>query len=1035
MATKEDGMVSKARMVLAGLLLVTMADPSLAQRTTATFAGIVTDPSGAVLPGAEVQMVNEGTSAVTQQLTGETGEFLFNFVPVGSYTLKIGMPGFKTYEGRGIPLGASQNVRRTYVLEVGNITDNVTVTGEAPMVNTLSPEQRFNLETLEVRNLPMINRNITNVLTVGSGLTKGEATANGFGGNRFRLNGLGGTSMTVTADGTDASGHPGEGSLSLYGSYNKIDVMSAESVSEAQVVKGVIPAEYGSAMAGSVSLIMRSGTNQWHGSLFHRYEGSVLSARNPILAREPNSVWNQFGGSLGGPIKRDRAFFFFAYEGYRQRTTVATTPIVPTPYFRDIMMRSLPFPETKIMLDYYPLPNQPYAPTDLLARWIGSGVRQNDDDHVDFKTDYLVGGGNFYLTFSGGHPYQVNANLQPLDPLIVNVKARRASANYVIGRGRWTSSTRAGYNQNFQNKYEKLWLEKNPAKPETIPGWQSVPTISYPGMTGLNREKRNWGAIPSWSLDQQVALLSGTHSWKFGGSLNLIQGGTPDSESGLVTYQNLQDLMQNEPASVLFNGGQPAFWSRMVNFGFFLQDDWRVNRKLVLNLGARYDRYGHYVGYTRYDSQPAGLFNMDGLIDAVNFAWGPPRDPLKPFENDNLSIGPRFGFAYTADSRGDFVVRGGFGVNFQGFDLQSYETQVTRPFIPRTRTFTRAESAALGLKWPFYGGDIADRVATEARARPQLASATRDNPQTKPPYAMNYTLGFQRALTSSLVLESAFVGTRGVKFNMTRTGNQIDRITGLRPNPNDIQVSYIDNSQQTNFNSWQTSLRQRPTHGLLYNVHYTWGKALSYTGGDTGHGSYGDTRGGIEDFGNVKIERSLSTGDVAHSVVLDWVYQAPTPFANSVLARNALGGWQISGIWRSSSGVPIPITQTGGRPDILDIHNAVNQNCCSYGNLQYLNPAAFQAVEISRASNRTIRRGQAGPAPLRGPGSSNMDLSLGKQFSLGESRNLEFKADLLNALNHTQYTDISTNLANIEFGQAIATKPARVIQLQLRLAF
>src|SRR6267142_1575148 len=280
-------------------------------------------------------MLNEGTSAVTQQLTGETGEFLFNFVPVGSYTLKIGMPGFKTYEGRGIPLGASQNVRRTYVLEVGNITDNVTVTGEAPMVNTLSPEQRFNLETLEVRNLPMINRNITNVLTVGSGLTKGEATSNGFGGNRFRLNGLGGTSMTVTADGTDASGHPGEGSLSLYGSYNKIDVMSAESVSEAQVVKGVIPAEYGSAMAGSVSLIMRSGTNQWHGSLFHRYEGSVLSARNPILAREPNSVWNQFGGSLGGPVKRDRVFFFFAYEGYRQRTTVATTPIVAKIWGRD----------------------------------------------------------------------------------------------------------------------------------------------------------------------------------------------------------------------------------------------------------------------------------------------------------------------------------------------------------------------------------------------------------------------------------------------------------------------------------------------------------------------------------------------------------------------------------------------------------------------------------------------------------------------------------------------------------------------------
>ena len=793
--------------VLATLAMLAGAPISSAQRTTATFAGIVTDPSGAVLPGAEIQIVNEGTSARMQQLTGETGEFVFNFVPVGTYTLTIGMPGFKTYESPGIPLGAAQNVRRTYTLEVGSINDNVTVTGEALMVNTISPEQRFSLDTLEVTSLPMINRNITNILSIGSGLTRGEATSNGFGGNRFRLNGLGGTSMSVTADGTDAAGHPGEGSLSGYGSFNKIDVMSSESVTEAQIVKGVIPAEYGSAMAGNISLIMRSGSNEWHGSLFHRYEGSLFSARNPVVAREPNSVWNQFGGSIGGPIKRDRIFFFFAYEGYRQRTSVATTPLVPTPYFRDIMMTSLPFPETRTLLDYYPLPNQAYAPTDLLARWVGSGIRQNDDDHFDVKADYLVGGGTFSLTFSGGHPDQIQANLQPLNPQIVKVTSRRANASYVIGRGRWVSSSRVGYNQNYQDKYEKFWLERDPNRTATIPGWTHISAISFPGMTGLNREARNWGMIPSWSVDQQISLVRGTHSLKFGGNFNLVQGGTPDSESGLVTYQTLQDLMRNEPASVLFNGGQPVFWSRMVNFGFFVQDDWRINRKLVLNLGLRNDRYGHYGPHTRYDSQPAGLFNFDGLIDATNFIWGPARDPEKPFESDSLSLGPRFGFAYTADSDGDFVLRGGFGVNFQSFDLQSYETQVTRPDIPRSRTFTRAEAAALGLKWPFYNGDIAGIVEADAKARPQLASATRDNPHTKPPYAMNYTFGIQRALSSSLVLETAFVGTRGVKFNMTRQANQIDRITGLRPNPNDIQVNYIDNSQQTNFNSWQTSLR------------------------------------------------------------------------------------------------------------------------------------------------------------------------------------------------------------------------------------
>src|SRR5688572_7608123 len=153
------------KIALAVLVLALPATVS-AQRTTATFAGIVVDSSGAVLPGAEVQLLNEGTNAAVEQLTGETGEFVFEYVPVGTYTLKIGMSGFKSYESRSIPLGAAQNVRRTYALEVGSITDSVTVTGEASQVNTISPEQRIALETVEVATMPMINRNITSILNL-----------------------------------------------------------------------------------------------------------------------------------------------------------------------------------------------------------------------------------------------------------------------------------------------------------------------------------------------------------------------------------------------------------------------------------------------------------------------------------------------------------------------------------------------------------------------------------------------------------------------------------------------------------------------------------------------------------------------------------------------------------------------------------------------------------------------------------------------------------------------------------------------------
>ncbi len=1047
-----------ASIVLVTLVVVATAILSFGQRTDATFAGVVTDPSGAVLPGAEIQLINERTAAVLQQVSSETGEFVFNFVPVSTYTFKIVMPGFRSYENRGIPLGAAQNVRRTYVLEVGAVTDSVTVTGEAPLVNTVSPEQRMSLETVEVHNLPMINRNITNILDVNSGLTRGEANFTGMAGTRFRLNGLGGSSMNVTANGTDANGNAGSMVISGYGQYNKIEVMSAEAIAEVQIVKGVIPAEYGSAMAGTMSVISKSGTNQWHGSIFHRYEGSVLSARQPFLAHEANSVWNQFGGSLGGPILRDKLFFFVAYEGYRQRTTIAlpNAASVPTQRFRDIMMTSLRFPETKLFLDHLPLPNQPHASDALLGLWVGGTLKRNDDDHKDARVDYMIGGGNLSVTYYGGHPYQEQALSQPLNPQTTYSFLKRMSSNYTLGRGRWTSQTRVGMNQSFVERIDKIWFTKDPNKPESTPGGRLLPIIQYPGMTGFNRENRSTGPIPSWSFDQQIALFRGTHSWKFGGIFALPRGGQPDTTALPVSYLTLPDVMRNEPSSTFYEANKHPFTWSMKNFGLFLQDDWRFSQKLVLNLGVRYDRYGRYTvhdwkgpfgrtlqsyNYTpeqlkNFEGKlPMGLYNLEGLLDSVNFLWGPLRDKRKgAHDSDNFSLGPRFGFAYTADSRGDFVIRGGFGVNFQSYDPTTYDEFIQRTVeLPDRRTFTRAESAALGLRWPLYEEDVTKLIQAEGNVLGGIGR--RYNPHMVPPYAMNYTLGFQRALTRSLVLETAYVGTRGVKFNLYRNFNDVDRVTGLRPNPNDITGPYLDNSGQSNYNSWQTSLRQRMTRGLLFNLHHTWGKALSYNGGDVAPGHIGDSRGDVQDFALVKLERALSTGDIMHYVAADWVYEVPGLFRNSRAAQAVLGGWQFSGIFRANSGPALGVTQTGGRPDILDIKNQVNKECCGFGRLQYLNPAAYRLVPVSSASSRTVRRGEANATPLRAPGNWNVDFSLGKNFPITEGKTFELKADLQNALNHTQYINVSTNLSGINFGQVNGTRTARVVQLQLRFAF
>lgn len=344
------------------LLVGGLSTPAWAQRTTATFAGIVTDNSGGVLPGVDVELSNEGTGIVERQVTSMTGEFIFNYVPGGTYTLSISITGFKTYKATGISLGAAQNVRRTYQLEVGEIAESITVTGNAPLVNAVSAEQRIDLESLEVSTLPTVNRNISNLLNIGAGLTRQESIEGTGSAARLRLNGLGGGGMSITANGTDASGNAGSRQLSQYNAISKIDVMSIESVGEVQIVKGVVPAEYGHAMAGNLNITSKSGTNAWHGSLFHRYEGSALSAKPKALSRKPNSVWNQYGGSLGGPLMRGRAFFFAAFEGYRQRTSIPINANVPTQRFRDLALAALPFPETRLFLDVYPLPHRTGVP-------------------------------------------------------------------------------------------------------------------------------------------------------------------------------------------------------------------------------------------------------------------------------------------------------------------------------------------------------------------------------------------------------------------------------------------------------------------------------------------------------------------------------------------------------------------------------------------------------------------------------------------------------------------------------------------------
>ena len=1035
------------RMVVRVLLVVVVslaaADVALAQRTTATLSGVVTDPAGGVLPGVLAELTNEGTGAVASQVADDRGEFLFNFIPVGSYTLRISLAGFTTSEATHIAIGAGQNLRRTYVLAVSAIEEKVTVTGGINLVNTVSPEDRKQLEASVIEAMPLANRNISGILDMAPGVTKQEANE-GSNATRLRLNGLGGSSLRVAADGTDASGNAGSPSLSNYQGFNKIDVMGMEAVGESQIVKGVLPAEYGLAMAGFLNVMTKSGTNQFHGSTVYRFDDSSMTAKDPFLGTSPESTWHQFGGSLGGPLKANRAFFFAAIESYRQTTFTSHNLQVPTPEFRQQMLTALPFPETRLFLEPYPLPNQPYAPGALLGGFLGTGRKRATDDHFNSRLSLNVAGGSLSTIITLAHPYLATPNAQPDNLRTYESTTRRIATTYVVGRGTWTAETRFGYNKNELFRVDSFNNVKDPNRPETTPYGRRVPFISFPGIPALAREIQSRGAAPTLSFEQQLALVKGRHALKMGGIYFRPAGSRPGEESPTVSFNSLADLLANDPSQIAVTFTLNDFRYHAENFGFFIQDDWRVTPALVINLGLRYDYYGHYVAVPADPANPAGLYNLDRL-DAnrhhdENFNFGPLRDPLKPVESNAVNFGPRVGFAYNPDREGTTVFRGGIGLMTQPLDQQIFENQTgNTATVPNRTTYTRLEARALGLNWPVYNEDVLRLFQEQSSGRVFVGGLF--DPKMKSPSALAMSFDVQRAFGTSTVVQTGYLGTRGYNFSMARQYNEVDRLTGLRRNPNLAQGIYWDSSQRTTFHSWQTSLYQRLTRDFSANVNYTWGSAMAHTGGDISPGFIGDTTANVQDFFNIDAEWGPASGDVRHNFLANATYRvAPERFASRV-ARNLLGGWDVAGIVRARSGTPIEITETSSRasrPDLVaTLSEAINDECCHPGSLQYLNPSAFRLVPINALSGAAIRPGTIGHNALRGPGYMVLDMSIGKDVPLpGTRTDLSVRADILNALNRVNYGGIRTNLSVANFGQVFSTAGTpRKVQFQARLTF
>jgi outer membrane receptor protein involved in Fe transport len=1017
---------------------------AVAQVLEATLYGIVQDSSGAMLPGVTVTVTHQGTTLTRETVSDARGEFTLPALPPGAYTVKIELSGFKTYENRGLTLNAGQTVRQTFALEVGALAETVTVAENAPLIETATTAQVQSLGE-EVREIPVSRRNLQNVVLLGSGISSSDNAVGG--GRAFRVNGVGDGGSAITVDGSSAQTNPENRGFGNYGGQNQIEILSVEAVAEVQVAKGVLPAEYGGSIGGQVNMITRSGTNQFHGSIFENFQSDAFSSRDPFLpstTAKPAIKFNQFGGSLGGPILQNRVLFFTSYEGYREESGVTVQGNVATQATRNRMMAALPYPETKMVLDNMPLPNVPI--NDVIGRYTDARLLTRRDNTFLGKVDFQAGAGRLSVTASRMRPFANVPRIQIENDQQYTNGSKRVSTNYVMTRNSWVSESRFGWNRNTLDRFDQFWLAESPtrgAQADLYNVRKRISTFSVTGFFSSGDTEILALTYDAYNLDQKITRVSGAHTLKTGFRWAREIGFKSNPQTNRFTFASVEDLLANRASDFLLAMGNPPHKAWVDQFGGFIQDDWRVTDRFVLNLGLRYDYYPGF-GYRSTDAaDPAEVNNLSNPTDIRKMDFGAPRPLDKPIDDDKVNFAPRAGFAWTVDGSGATVVRGGVGVFTTGHIMALFQNAVARPFTPIRQGWNRTEQEARGIVWPNTYAEDAEKIVTaESAGKKNLYYMFQTD--MKSPETVQATFDVQRQIGRRASVSAGYVHTSGKNMPiLLNFANAYDRITGARPNPAITPGGwYVTSGQTMVYNAFEGNANLRRFKGLDLAVHYTLSKGWSQQGANligNFNSSIGDTTyNNTQDFFDPFLDADYSPliGEVRHRVTSTVVYDIPWLADRKDVVGGVLGGWQVSSVLNFRSGEPLRITQASGIANSRPDYNGGDQIFDDWRDtLQYLDRSAYTLVERSAITGATIRPGNQNSSDVRGPGRRRVDLTLAKTFTLRGTSQIQFRFESFNVFNWRQLNNPNTTVTAPTFGQITSVASTRTGQIGLRLTF
>lgn len=988
------------------LALFFLQAPSWGETNRSTLQGVVVDPAGAPMSAVTVELSSSTNGLRRQVLTDERGFYSMPGLDFGIFELRVSKVNFRTLVFPQLELTVGQVLVRDVRLDLAQQSEVMEVRDSQVAIRRDTAEIGDAMRKDQVASLPLNGRNWQGLLALVPGaVNTGTGDARG-----IRFFGRGVDDNNFRFDGVDATG--------VRNQVPRDDVrlaISMESIAEFRVRGAMYSAEHGGTMAAQVDVVSRSGSNQLHGGLFEYLRNDKLDARSPFDPSQiPPFRLNQFGGTLGGSLRRDRTFYFLAYEGLAQRLARSFVATVPSDSFRTRALAQTP--ALKPYLDAFPRSSEPTSSPDI-ARWTGPGSQNNDQHSGTARIDhYFSDRSRLFARFSKNQMSvrtpqgDATGNLPTynrVDEIVTN-----GVVDYLHTLSAHTvNEARVGINRvPFRSQFDSPIL----------------PALRVSGLTSIPGARESLVNSTSFTFADNLSLIRGKQTLKFGFEARPLRFALRTVADGsAIVFTDMNTFAQGRVNTANLNGFLPTRGVSKQQWSFYAQDELRLSRTLTANLGVRYEQLGVFKeDFQR--AQPFDLETCGGFCPAG-----------ASFTNaDRNNFAPRASLAWAPDRfRGRTVLRLGGGVYFGEGQLGNQTSPVEN------------ETVRLSL-----AGAQLDRVSLADLLAPTLppsAGTLTISPldlerRRKDMYTTQWSAQIGQQLPWGMALDTAYVGSKGSQLFARTYFNRLDPATGLRPYPQYGLIPVRSNGANSNFHSMTMALR-RSAGAASFAANYQWSHAIDeFSAG-------GDDAGYPQNVSCRACDRASSDFDIRHSFQFNGSYELPgghgRKFLSTGLASTLLGGWRLSGLFTARSGRAINITMSRATADLLDGNATSPQRPDIVPGIPVQQAPIGLTNWVNLAAFRTPARGtwgNAGRNLARGPVIANVDASLSRRITLRERLSLEFRAEVFNVLNHPQFANPQANFSSpATFGRIIqlvnpgatGSGTPRQIEFALRLHF